>query len=1034
MRLFRFDKTLKLIFAILFAFGFSTTAFAGGGGGGGDPLPKGCGNKDTIHCTGKVYRCLANYGHTKSYARNPSTDRDQGYCLPQTAIYCKVDKDGNPCADDRGAGCGMKEWSWSLDLKNDKVTETERSKNQCSFTSCEKNTPEPEKFWYGDVSAAYHVYSQADKLASDEPVDAYFYCAEEGTNFNTIAKCVDKKEGKVVATKECEGDAQGSRYYYKPNCDSEQDCKDKMESWDRYHKNITRFCYKPWEQRASANMKVYEEAGGQTIRFPEFQYQNKAGYIGPCEYSAFNAPDSDWIIDDPEPLGDLVILDAQDAKTGQIKSRVHTKVSGSKNVQFRIFEAKQADKVDSGLGEVSCSIFKDGETTAIDSGKAVATLGMNNAIGRTLARATGVSSNFIYTAKDAFKISGKYTIKCTGTSKDGGQSKDDEAEIFVAPHSYEFSNIRAEFANSTYTGTKTDATCPSGMICENLLSQKQTLQHSNDPDKMTKSPKHDNKSWARKPVVKMGSTITISIAGMRALNEDGDVDSGVSEDTKINGVLGIDDANLQTGAFTALSITNADNVPPTTTKASSSVCSPKTKYAGQAQPTPISKGIIDTAQGHAPGNIITLSSDTDAIIGEAVVYIYDSVLHENIQQQETKGLCNKTNDAENGNTFPCPYPTRLGLNFEYEITPFNFKVEVLDDNDNPIKVLYFGQGTSPKVEKGNKIRVTAIDSDKNVVETFSRNCAAQNMTLKLDDTAMTGSGFYFELINKDGTDYVIKADKFKQGIAESEVIIKVQKGKDTPFTPAMKSEPVIIDKNKFPNGFPVDMGFANFPATSTYYPNYENVNVNEGESMVILRGRINAIDTDNGSGNLGSITPTKVWYEFQCEYCNLDEVAKITGADYSVAGSRSPTQQGWWIDKTFGENNANLITAPVASIEGGGIKIGSVSSSVADGLQTISYSGSRQGTHKLNILHGNFVDNAGNALSMPYFLLYNAYWNGTSEKDNKGNDTGVLTSGIKWNTSSFIYIKGNAPDDKRNYGVDTDGAKNTRSGGRTGKF
>ncbi len=1029
MKLFRFGK--NIIFAILLAFGFSATAFAAPGGGGDQP--EGCGKNDSVHCTGKVYRCLKSFGHTKSYAKNPrqNINEQDGYCLPKAAIFCTQKKDGSVCANSDTSGeCNMKEWSWSLDLKNDKVTETERSQNQCNFTNCELNGFE--KFWYGGVSAAYHVYFQRDKQASDEPVDAYYYCAEEGTNFNTIAKCVDKKDGKVASTSQCENDIQGNRYYYKPNCDTEAECVAKMKSWDMSNQNITRFCYKPWEQRADANMKVYADAGGNTIRFPEFQYQSVSGFVGPCEYSAFYAPELDWSADTPTPLGDLVILDRDDSKTGQIVSRVHTKVSGTKKVEFRIFEAKQADKVDSGLNAVSCTISNDNGTTA--SGNAVATFALNNAIGRAVARATGTATDFIYTAENAFPISGKYKIQCTGTSKDGGDSKDAEAEIFVAPHSYEFSNIRAEFGKGAYTGTQTDATRPNSMICENLLSQIQTLQHSNDEKKVTNSPKHDNKSWTRKPVVKMGETITISVAGMRALNAQGAVDTGVSEASKINGVLGIDDSNLTTNAFTALGITNADNVPPTTTKASSSVCNPKTTYTGQQQSTPIQNGIIDTAQGHPAGNLIVLSSTTDAIVGEAVVQIYDHVLHKNIKEQENQGLCNRTNDTENGNKFPCPYPTRLGLNFEYEIVPHNFKVEVLDENDNPIKVLYFGQGTSPKVEKGNKIRVTALDEAKNAVATFSRDCAAQNMTLKFDDTAMTGSGFYFELINKDGTDYVIKADKFKNGIAESDVIIKVQKDKDTPFTPAMKSEPVIIDKNNFPNGFPVDMGFASFPATSTYYPNYDNVNVNEGASMVILRGRINSIDTDNGSGNLGAITPTKVWYEFQCEYCNLDEVAKITGANYSVAGSRSPTQQGWWIDKTFGENNANLITAPVAGIEGGGITIGSVSSSVASGLQTISYNGSRQGTHKLNILHGNFVDNAGNALSMPYFLLYNAYWTGSSEKDNKGNDTSVLTSGIKWNTSSFIYVKGNAPDDKRNYGVDTDGAKNTRSGGRTGKF
>ena len=107
-------------------------------------------------------------------------------------------------------------------------------------------------------------------------------------------------------------------------------------------------------------------------------------------------------------------------------------------------------------------------------------------------------------------------------------------------------------------------------------------------------------------------------------------------------------------------------------------------------------------------------------------------------------------------------------------------------------------------------------------------------------------------------------------------------------------------------------------------------------------------------------------------------------------------------------------------------------SKISDGLQTIGYTGLKQGTYKLNILHGNFTKNGNSisdgdtALSMPYFLLYNAFWT--------GNSVIPLTSSTKWNTSSYIYVKDNAPDDKRNYGVDTGGAKNTRSGGRTGKY
>ena len=96
--------------------------------------------------------------------------------------------------------------------------------------------------------------------------------------------------------------------------------------------------------------------------------------------------------------------------------------------------------------------------------------------------------------------------------------------------------------------------------------------------------------------------------------------------------------------------------------------------------------------------------------------------------------------------------------------------------------------------------------------------------------------------------------------------------------------------------------------------------------------------------------------------------------------------------------------------------IRSVDLSVSDGLQKIQYGPLSLGTHKLNIRHYSNGDKSGD--SMPNFLLYNAYWN----------------ANVRWNTSAFIYVKGKAADDKRNYGVDTGGAKNTRSGGRTGKY
>lgn len=170
----------------------------------------------------------------------------------------------------------------------------------------------------------------------------------------------------------------------------------------------------------------------------------------------------------------------------------------------------------------------------------------------------------------------------------------------------------------------------------------------------------------------------------------------------------------------------------------------------------------------------------------------------------------------------------------------------------------------------------------------------------------------------------------------------------------------------------------------------------------------------------------------------MDKITAITGKTYT----RSPTQQGWWIDSAFGENNGNYITTNKIAIESGGLTISAVNpnNGVATGandagLQTISYGSATQGTYKLNIRHGNESANGtfSGATTMPYFLLYNAFWTGTQEIIN-GVKTSTLISPIKWNTSSFIYVKGKAADDKRNYGVDTGGAKNTRSGGRTGKY
>ncbi|MGX2981543.1 hypothetical protein, partial [Helicobacter sp. 23-1045] len=122
---------------------------------------------------------------------------------------------------------------------------------------------------------------------------------------------------------------------------------------------------------------------------------------------------------------------------------------------------------------------------------------------------------------------------------------------------------------------------------------------------------------------------------------------------------------------------------------------------------------------------------------------------------------------------------------------------------------------------------------------------------------------------------------------------------------------------------------------------------------------------------------------------------------------------------TFSTYNATQISNDKLEIENlGNAQIKRVSG-VTNGMQEIAYNFLGAGTYKLNIRHGIAKNNAGQVIpAMPNFLLYNAYWN----------------ESVRWNTSAFIYIKGEAKDENRNYGIDTGGAKNTRSGGRMGKY
>lgn len=867
------------------------------------------------------------------------------------------------------------EWQWSLSNTNNTITQTNLN---CNF-AC-----------------------QGAQQGQSNPIDTYVYCINE-QQWSNVAKCVDKSSGKELIDSQCSASSTNPNAYWKPKC-AENDTLDKcivrLQAYD------WRLCH----NSTSYNTLDYN-GGKNSVIFSEFQIQ---GNRYPCNQTS-KSPAGGATVEEVEPpitaIGNLIIMDEKDSDRDD--SLVHTKIS-NESYAFRIKVKNTDGSIYTGNLDGSCTINGGGTSN------------------RSAIRSSNSSSGFfakiasLLTGKSGYRFpdngnysptqSGTYTITCEAKDS-SGNAVSGAIDFFVAPHSYKYTSISASFINTTSSlgGLNND------IKTIELLDKAYTLQYSNKQDNTQKvDVSQIIKSWNTKPVVKIGNTIDIKLAQVSAVTKGDSVDIGVDSKNK----LGSFSPDLKEITITTLGITNGDN--PESANAAGGTC----KSTAESGNTP-QIAAVAMSNGISDANSTLIKIDgTEAQVAKADIVLYDRALYDKINSEEGNGKCS-------GFTFPCPYPTRLVLtNFPYEIAPFNFQVELLDTTGNPLKVLYWGQGTSPKVEAGSSLKISALRATNSVAKTFTSGCAAQNMQFITSIDGTSGGSYYIEFVDRDGKSLTLKASDFKDGVASiDDAIIKVQKDKDTPFTPAMKSEPYII---KAPVQFPAQMQYAFYPPDTTYYPKYENIIIGSTNDMVILRARINSIDTDNSSGSSinSSITPTKVWYEFQCEYCNISNVYNITGYTNYSNNDKSPTQQGWWIDRRFSANNNNKITASKAEIESNNGTISSVSASIDSGLQTISYGNLSQGTHKLNIKHGNESnDNTFNgATTMPYFLLYNTYWTGTSATDTNGNQTSTLISPIKWNTSSFIYVKGNAPDDKRDYGLDTDGAKNTRSGGRTGKY
>lgn len=660
----------------------------------------------------------------------------------------------------------------------------------------------------------------------------------------------------------------------------------------------------------------------------------------------------------PKPdARELIIRDYDNSDTS--KSLIWTKISGNSAV-FKIHAKDKTGNItgQSGIAKLYCTI--DGKEA--------------QEVGEEGSGLFGINKFFVYRASEgAFPASGEHEVHCVGTSTDGGVLEG-KASFYSAPASYKYENISASFAK--YSENLTTQKDKSGKEMMGVI-----VNHSE-----TKTFTHYNKEWQKKPVIPSTHPFKISLDSASVLNAKGAVDVGVDSAIEVK----VENKSKK--------ITSSD-IPPKTAETSSCKIADKL----EAKPVSFKQGVA------LQGDLLALTFPS-SLLGEMTLTLQDETIKAKIDEEKANKKC----DA-GGKSPKCPYPGIAKIAFEYQAVPAMFSVELLNHNGAPLKVLYFGQGHNPKAEKPNKIKITAESSNKTDT-TFSEGCGAQDIIINLN--ADKSALYHLQLVNEKGDEVGAKIpyNKFKNGVAEYEVYVKVMKGENMPFMPSMKSEPVFLS-----GGVKANIAFAGFTPDNSYYPRYEGITA--GGDMVILRARINAIDTDNGA-NLGNLTPSasKIYYEFQCEYCNLDNVGKITGVkNYK----KSPTQQGWFIDETFSAHNASILGANMASVESVGSAIKSVSA-FQNGLQEISYNPlATPATHKLNIAHGNDANN------MPNFLLYNSYWSGSEVKQ---GDEKYLHSPIKWNTSAFIYMKGHAGDEQRNYGVDTGGAKNTRSGGRIGKY
>lgn len=782
----------------------------------------------------------------------------------------------------------------------------------------------------------------------------------KNNDWTIVARCVDKQDGVEADAALCNSASSGGRYYWKPKCEP-TDTTEECEKRMMSYTNWT-MCSKTSEVNNIAS------AGANSI----YCYPYQRCYLEKNCDGTNNVLHSDYPSGgtageskkDPAVTpftGKLYIKDSWDTSTTD-QSFIHTKMSGTTNA-FRIYGIQDDGTKFTNLGQPVCKMFWLTKGTST-SGSSISGVG-----------------NGEYHLTTTIDYSGKYAVNCT-VDTDTGVISTGDVHFYAAPTSYEISNLRLNASNKDISIVDENTTLT-------LLSNE---QHIID---------HDSELWTKKPVAKIGSPISL-VSNVFVRTANGKIDKGIHS------------TFFYASTFQSQAISTDEKLTPDQF--------PKNLFTANYGTMNVTSPVTRMDSGElVDGTVLALAGD-DANLGTVTLVLQDTDVFTTIKSEEARGACG-------GNTpIECPYPGKLTIVFEYQVVPADFRVLLMDENDNFIKVLYFGQGHTPNVEGKSNIKFVALN--KVLPETatyaeimqatatnFTKGEAAQDMSISSFENTSTTGQYHIEL--SDGNS-VISRNDFSKGVATLTRALKVTKRKDEDFTPNMEAEPV------FPNSAEMhgSAEFYGYPAATTSYPEYTDIKAASDENMVILRGRINAIDSDS-LATAANATAMQVYYEFQCKYCDVNKVRDTAG--FKTDPKRSVSQQGWFTNPGFGDHSPVRIQESMINIEDKRVSIGSIGA-FNSGLQEIHFANNgKAGTSQLKILHGNFCgtnysnatacsDANTNPVAMPNFLLWAPYYN----------------EGVKQHTHANIIIRNEVSPSDRSYGIDA--PNSTKGKGRVGRF